>query len=749
MEKKLAVYLCSGCGIGEAIRVDSLAKLASGELKAPICRTSGQLCGPEGAAQLQRDIAEEGVNCLVLAACSPRVSWPAFSFDPRRIVSERVNLREQVAWSHEPRPREGEQLDEDIQALAEDQLRMGIARARLMETAEPSVEGRDKRVLVLGGGVTGLSAALNVAAAGYEAVLVEREEQLGGFARRLHLGYPRSAPYTELAPSPIAALVEETESCPRIEIHRSATIQSISGAPGMFKARILRQGKTVEEGAGAIILAAGFEPYDPRGLEELGYGRLSAVVTSVAFEELAARGELARPSDGGPLGSVAFIQCAGSRDERHLAYCSSICCMNSLKQALYVRERYPDAKIYIIYKDMRTPGQYEHFYQRAQEDEGIFFAQGEVRAVGQCEDGRALVELDSVLHRERIGLAADLVVLATGMVPRTALGEGPGADGSEGPSKGEPAPATANLPSDIVRSGTLNLDYRQGPELPSLKYGFPDSHFICFPYESRRTGIFAAGSVRQPMDMAACMRDARGAALKAIQCVEMVSEGKALHPRSGDLASPKLFMQRCTQCKRCTEECPFGMYDDDGRGNPVPNPTRCRRCGICMGSCPERIISFEDFSVAMVGAMIKAIEVPEEETLRILVFACENDAYPALDMVGLRRGRYNPFVRIVPLRCIGSLNLVWIADALSKGIDGILLLGCKHGEDYQCHFIQGSALANERLGKIKETLDRLMLEPERVRIEQVEIDDCDRIPAILDGFLETIEAIGPNPYKGV
>ena len=267
-------------------------------------------------------------------------------------------------------------------------------------------------------------------------------------------------------------------------------------------------------------------------------------------------------------------------------------------------------------------------------------------------------------------------------------------------------------PRKIIKSNTLNLEYRQGPELPDLKYGFPDSHFICFPYETRRTGIYAAGPVRQPMDMSFSMEDARGAALKAIQSVEMVSVGGAVHPRAGDMSYPDLYMERCTQCKRCTEECPFGMYNEDQEFNPLPNPTRCRRCAICMGSCPERIITFKDYSVLMISSMIKAIDVPEEEEEkpRILLLACENDAYPALDMVGLRRGRYNAYVRVIPLRCIGSVNLVWIADSLAKGIDGILLLGCKHGEDYQCHFMDGSELANYRLTKVQETLDRLALE---------------------------------------
>jgi len=298
----------------------------------------------------------------------------------------------------------------------------------------------------------------------------------------------------------------------------------------------------------------------------------------------------------------------------------------------------------------------------------------------------------------------------------------------------------------------LNLEYRQGPGLPELElfYGYADSNFICFPYETRRTGIYAAGAVRQPLNIAACMEDATGAALKAIQCVEMTSRGEAVHPRAGDISFADFFMQRCTQCKRCTEECPFGAINEDEQANPLYNPTRCRRCAVCMGACPERIISFKNYSVDMIGSMVKAIEVPDEyeEKPRILILACENDAYPAIDMAGINRMEYSAYVRVIPLRCLGSTNIIWIADALSKGIDGILLLGCKYGDDYQCHFIKGSELANYRMEKVQETLDRLVLESERVRLLEIAITDYDKIPGIINEFLEKIEELGPNPYKG-
>ncbi|MBL7190728.1 hydrogenase iron-sulfur subunit, partial [bacterium] len=300
-----------------------------------------------------------------------------------------------------------------------------------------------------------------------------------------------------------------------------------------------------------------------------------------------------------------------------------------------------------------------------------------------------------------------------------------------------------------VGAKILNLNYRLGTDLPTLKYGFPDSHYICFPYETQRSGIYAAGSVRAPMDLAMAENDAYGASLKAIQAVEMIAKGAAVHPRAGDISYPDFFMQRCTQCKRCTEECPFGTLDEDEKGTPQPHPNRCRRCGICMGACPERIVSFKNYSVPMIGDMLKSIQVPEEdeEKPRVLAFMCENDALPSLDIAAAHRLKINPYIRIIPVRCLGSMNVVWIADALSKGIDGVLLIGCKHGDDYQCHFIKGSELANIRMENVQEKLKQLVLEEERVQITELALNEWEKIPQVFADFMDDIDTAGPNPYK--
>jgi quinone-modifying oxidoreductase subunit QmoB len=238
--------------------------------------------------------------------------------------------------------------------------------------------------------------------------------------------------------------------------------------------------------------------------------------------------------------------------------------------------------------------------------------------------------------------------------------------------------------------------------------------------------------------------------MKAVQCLEMAARGEAVHPRAGDISVPEFALQRCTQCKRCTEECPFGTLNEDAKGTPEYNQLRCRRCGICLGSCPERIISFPDYSVGAVAGMIKSIEVPDEEDEkpRVIAFMCENDALPALDEAARQGLKWNPWIRIIPVRCLGAVNIVWIADSLSSGIDGILLMGCKKGDDYQCHYIRGSELADRRMTNVQETMDRLTLESERVRILEVARNEYARIPEIFDDFMKTIEEVGPNPYKG-
>jgi quinone-modifying oxidoreductase subunit QmoB len=670
----------------------------------------------------------------------------------------RANLREQVAWCQPP-------AEENTNMMAADYVRMAIAQSKKIQPPQPWTEGAfDRTILVVGGGVSGLSAAKEAAKAGFEAILIERSDRLGGWARRWSKRLPHLPPYRGPAANDIENLVKDVEGNSRIKVMTNATVAKTEGMPGKFTVAVKQGASESMLTVGAIVLATGWRPYDPAKLGHLGYGASPDVVTGVELEQMLAAGAVKRKSDGRAPKTVAFIQCAGSRDPNHLPYCSSVCCAVSIKQALQLVEADPETSAYVIFDELRTPGTAEEFYRQAQEA-GVIFMKGKVKSVG----ADLTVVVDDALIGEEVPMQGlDLVVLATGMVPNsTDIGGAPSEKGAEllkndinpvAPIKvagyaagAAPEPKWGPGPG-LEQPGAplLNLQYRQGPHLPMLADGFADSHFICFPYETRRTGIYTCGPLRRPMDMAESCEDAAGAVLKAIQAIHNASQGSSVHPRVGDLSFPKIGLDICTKCRRCTVECPFGAIDEDEQTFPRVNPTRCRRCGTCMGACPVRTISFDNYNIQMVSDMIGAVEIPDEfsEKPRILVLACENDAYPALDMAGINRHRYSAFVRVVPVRCLGSVSLLWVSTAIEKGYDGVMLMGCKSGDDYQCHFVKGSAMAKERLGKISETLKSMRLEQERVTTVEVAIADSARLPQVIDDYAAVIDKIGFSPLKG-
>ncbi|WP_027358962.1 FAD-dependent oxidoreductase [Desulforegula conservatrix] len=778
MSKKYGAYICTGCGIGESLDMDKLAAVASdqrAEFKTHPC-----LCGEEGIALINKDIAENGINALAIAACSRRVNFDVFKFEG--CVIDRVNLREGVVWTHSrdqfpaptPEQKDDAAFEDKVQLMANDYLKMGLVRLEKIKLPEPfKTERFSKKILVIGGGVTGMSAALDAARTGYQVTIVEKTDKLGGWASVLRKQTPTALPFEAMENPIAAALIDDVAKHPNIEVKTGTVIARIAGMPGEFTVTFKKPGEKIEfdcplpvppemkvdangkpveaekiqaiyaemnEGRadvltldpngelfGSVILAAGFSPAKLEGeaYAHLGLGNAN-VITNAQFEEMAAKGRVVRPSDKKPAKSVVFVQSPGKDGaDNDFPYCGSVTSMVALKQAKYVRADYEeDGKAYIIYQHMKTPGFMENFYKSMQQDPGVFMTKGEVAAVEES-GSNLLVNVKNTLLGENIQIKADLVVLAAGMVPAT------------------------------VDDPVINLAYRQGPGFRdnAIFDGYADSNFICFPYETQRTGIYAAGAVRRSMTIEESMEDAAGAALKAIQCLESSNKGVAVHPRSGDMTYPDFFFQRCTQCKRCTEECPFGALDDDAKGTPKPNPTRCRRCGTCMGACPERIIGFADYNIDSIGSMIKNIWVPTDYDydpvpMRILGLVCENDALPALDIAAMNRINFAADVRIVPVRCLGSVNVVWIKDALSQGMDGVFLMGCKHGDDYQCHFVKGSELMSVRSSKMGDTLLSLGLENERVAQFEVAIDEFEKAPKLINDFVAQIEALGPNPFKG-
>lgn len=411
-----------------------------------------------------------------------------------------------------------------------------------------------KPILVIGGGIAGMTAAVEAAEVGYCVILVEKEAYLGGRVMRMYRYFPKMCPPT----CGFEINVRRIRQNPNISVYTLATVEDISGKVGSFKARIrirpryvtekhslddsmteqltskrvndfnygmdktkalylphdmaypsvyvldrdalsdadsetLKQvcpdgaidldmtEKEIKVEVGAVIVATGWRPYDAAKLDNLGFGQYQNVITNVMMERLAARGgptggEIIRPSDGKKAENVAFVQCAGSRDENHLPYCSAVCCMASLKQARYLREKNENSKATLFYIDIRTIGRLEKFYYDMLEDANVSYIKGKVAAISEEPESKDLIlDVEDTLSRENLHLRFDMAVLATGVVPNTA---------------------------DIKIPFKLKYD----------EYGFIDG-------STNTDGVYAAGCAKRPCDVSRTTKDSTAAALKAIQCL--------------------------------------------------------------------------------------------------------------------------------------------------------------------------------------------------------------------------------------
>ena len=409
-------------------------------------------------------------------------------------------------------------------------------------------------ILVVGGGISGITAALEAAEVGAKVLLVEKGPSLGGRVARMYHYFPKLCPPT----CGLEINFRRIKQNPRIQVLTLAEVESVSGQAGEYEVAIRQNPRYVNEkctacgdcadactltvpndfdlgmsqrkaaylpfgmaypqwyvldpqvigtedaarcrdackyGAvdlamqpqnltakvGSIVVATGWNPYDAKALDTLGGGRYPNVITNVMMERLASPngptgGKILRPSDQKEVKSIIFAQCAGSRDENHLPYCSGICCLASMKQACYLREQAPDAQVRIFYIDVRATGKFEDFYVKLQKDDKVTFVKGKVARIQEDPATQdPVVEVEDTLSGEKLRAQADLVVLATGMVPST---------------------ASERLPMDIAYD----------------EFGFVVS-------DGSQKGIYAAGCAKRPVDVASSLQDATGAALKALQCL--------------------------------------------------------------------------------------------------------------------------------------------------------------------------------------------------------------------------------------
>ncbi|MCL4465466.1 MAG: CoB--CoM heterodisulfide reductase iron-sulfur subunit A family protein [Chloroflexi bacterium] len=659
---RVGVFICH-CGSNIAGVVDCAA-VASAARRMPgvvHAEENNYACSEVGQAAIRTAIKEHRLNRVVVASCSPRMHEPTFRRTVamaglNRYLMEMANIREHVSWVHgDDKPA--------ATGKAIDSVRMAVAKVIRDERLTPGKVGITKRALVIGGGIAGIQAALDIANAGHEVILVEREPTIGGRMAQLDKTFPT----LDCSACILTPRMVEVGQHPKIRLATTAQVEKVSGFVGNFEVTIRHRAKRVDhsvctgcgtcwqkcpekvpsefdsglgkrtciyipfpqavpnkpvidwancryqrylaasgaekkppqcriceklcpagairfqdedsvvtEQVGAIVVSTGFQAFDHSAYPEYGGGRYKDVISCLQLERLLCAsgptgGEVVRPSDGKHPKTVVFVSCVGSRDDRvGRPYCSKVCCMYMAKQTILLKEHDPEVQAYVFYIDIRAGGKdFEEFVRRSQEEYGALWLRGRVAKVYE-EDGKLIVRGEDSLVGRPVEVAADLVVLATGIEPSA------GAD---------------------ALARTLGVSYND--------YGFiVEAHPKLRPLESNTDGIFLAGTVSGPRDIPETVAQGSGAAAKVIGLLnqdELVT----------DPMVSRVDPLRCSGCLSCREVCPFDAIGSellrDGRTAAKVNESSCKGCGLCVVTCRSGAMNLRGFTDQQLLAEVVAI----------------------------------------------------------------------------------------------------------------------------------------------
>ena len=538
---RIGVFVCR-CGINIASTVDvpAVVQYASALPKVVHAQEFLFACAKDSQKIIAGAIRERGLTRVVVAACTPRTHEPLFQgtleatgLNP--YLFEFANIREQCSWVHQ-------RAQDQATEKAKDLVRMAVAKAARLEPLERSRLAMHHAALVIGGGLAGLTAALDLAAQGYPVHLVECAAELGGHLRKI-----RRVLSGEKTDAFLKGLIEAVESNGRITVYLNQSVRAISGYVGNFRTQLSGQDEPIEHGV--VILATGAAEHVP---SEYLYGEDRGVMTQTEFEAFLAQA-------GAPaikrLKSVVMIQCVGSRDKEH-PYCSRICCGTAIKNALHLKQLNPQARVYVLCRDVRVYGLNERWYRQARE-KGVVFLRYDEESKPQVsrEDGRVVVRAtDSILGRT-LAFHPDLLVLSAGIAPN---------------------------PNNRALSQLLKV--------PLDADGFfLEAHVKLRPVDFATEGIFVCGLAHYPKDVGETIAQARAAAARAATLLskpEIEAEGKVA------VVDPS----RCSACGACTEVCAYKAIElDPVLGVAVVNEATCKGCGTCTTTCRSGAVDLKGF----------------------------------------------------------------------------------------------------------------------------------------------------------
>jgi len=555
-EPRIGVFICHcGINIGAYVKVPDLVEYVKGLPNVVYSERNLFTCSEEGVSAIKKGIKEHDLNRVVVASCTPRTHEPLFraaceEAGLNKYLFEFVNIRDQCSWVHMREP-------EKATEKAADLIRMGIAKARLLEPLEEIEMKVAPSALVIGGGVVGMEAALNLAKQDFDIHLVEKEPELGGTLRNINKLYQNNQEASKL----VKQLAQQVKDHPRIQTHLSSKVHQVTGFIGNFDVKLENKGGEKEFNVGTIVVATGAEPLKPTG--QYGYGKMSNVMTQLELEGRMRKGE--------PAGqNVVMINCVGARVPER-TYCSRICCMTAIKNASLIKEANPESKVWILHRDLMTYGvDLEGYYRRAMELGVRFIRYSLDRPPEVVGDGE--VEKIKVYHelwRREIELPCDTLVLTTPLVPNEDN-------------------------KDVSKMLKVSID----------EFGFLlEAHLKLRPVEFAMDGVYICGSVRWPTDVTEGVSQAYAAASKAAGPLRMGFV-------TAEAINAVVNEDVCSGCGVCELLCSFNAIElqeeDDKRVSHV-NEAVCKGCGTCSAACPSGAITMHHFTDEQILAQVEAL----------------------------------------------------------------------------------------------------------------------------------------------
>lgn len=573
MEKsRIGVYVCwCGSNIAKMVDVEAVAEDIARLPNVVISKNYKYMCSDPGQELIINDIKEQKLNRVVVAACSPRIHELTF----RKALSnaglnpylfEMANIREQVSWVHTDR--------DQATTKAKDLIRAAVTRVNFHEPLDKRFVEIRPATMVVGGGVAGMSAALEIADGGKPVYLVERESHLGGRVGAIDL----TAPYMSSARQMLDPMIDRVKEHPNIALHTDSEIDEVFGYVGNFTCKIKhKRGREEEVEFGNIIVATGLKAFDPGGLDHYGYKKFPNVVTSLEFEAMSKKGRIL--TKGGDIPRhVAIIHCVGSRDKDTHEYCSRTCCMTALKYADMVKTALPQTQVYDLYTDMRSFGKgCEEFYAACSRKNVLFLAfdKEDLPVVTEApadDDCLMLVEMNEILSGEEIQVPADLVILMVG---------------SE------------------AQEDAKAMSHKVGISMCGNAF-FIEKHPKLDPVATTTDGVYIAGSCQGPKDIPDSIAQARAAAARILATI---SQGEV----EVEVTTASVNEELCCGCQFCIQVCPYGAVSFDAeKGVSVVNEVLCKGCGTCGSTCPSGAIRSRHFTDQQIMSQIEGLMSMED-----------------------------------------------------------------------------------------------------------------------------------------